>query len=296
MGGETDGLEVQRSATRRYWDAHPIATDSVPHPRGTRESFDAIFEGWERCMDPRRLAFLDACAGKRVLEVGCGIAIDGRYLASHGARYQAVDLSRESLRLAAAHFAMKALRGGFANADATRLPFADGSFDVVMSIGVLHHVPDMESACREVVRVTRPGGTVRVMLYNRHSYHFLLVDRVVRPLIWLLQKLPFGARLAGFAPRKFREIDAICRRHGFDRQRVLSASTDWSQPGEGNFNPLSYFVSVGDVRRLFAGLTEFRFYRTDLKYFPIPWLRVPVERRFGFFLQMTARKPDAAQS
>jgi 2-polyprenyl-3-methyl-5-hydroxy-6-metoxy-1,4-benzoquinol methylase len=294
MRAESETLEVQRSATRRYWDAHPIATDSVPYPRGTRESFDAIFQDWERRMDPRRLAFLDSCAGKSVLEVGCGIAVDGRYLASLGARYQAVDLSRESLRLAVTHFALKGLRGGFANADATRLPFADGSFDVVMSIGVLHHVPDMESACREVVRVTRPGGIVRIMLYNRRSYHFLLVDRVVRPLMWLLQKLPFGAQLARFAPRKFQQIDEICRRHGFDRQRVLSASTDWSEPGEGNFNPLSHFVSAGEARRLFAGLTDFQFYRTDLKYFPIPWLRAPVERYFGFFLQMTARKPDAA--
>lgn len=296
MRGEAEALEAQRSATRRYWNAHPIATDSVPYPRGTSESFDAIFQAWERRMDSRRLAFLDACAGKRVLEVGCGIAIDGRYLASHGACYQAVDLSRESLRLAAAHFALKGLRARFVNADATRLPFADGSFDVVMSIGVLHHVPDMESACREVVRVARPGGMVRVMLYNRRSYHFLLVDRVVRPLIWLLQKLPFGAELARRAPPKFRQIHEICRRHGFDRQRVLSASTDWSEPGDGNFNPLSHFVTAEQVRRLFAGLTDFDFYRTDLKYFPIPipWLKAAVERRFGFFLQMTARKPGAA--
>jgi len=108
---------------RRYWDAHPISVDSVPHEPGTSDSFDAIYARWQRQMHPRRLAFLESCAGDRVLEIGCGIAIDGRFLASHGARYQAVDLSRASLALARRHFALNDLPPRFANADATGLPF-----------------------------------------------------------------------------------------------------------------------------------------------------------------------------
>jgi hypothetical protein len=68
----------------------------VPYGRGTRESFDAIFERWERAMTPRRLEFLDSCRGKRLLEIGCGIGIDGRYFSSIGVKYPAVDMSRES--------------------------------------------------------------------------------------------------------------------------------------------------------------------------------------------------------
>ncbi len=294
MSGKAVDVRSQQTAVRRYWNAHPIATDSVPYERGTLESFEALFARWELGMSPRRLAFLEDCAGRRLLEVGCGIAADGRFLASHGVDYQAVDLSLESLKLARKHFALKGLRSRFANADATRLPFADARFDVVLSIGALHHVPDMASACREVVRVAAPGATVRVMLYNRRSYHYALVQYVVRPLLWLLLRVPFGSMFARLGPQKFRQIYEICRRHGFDAQRILSASTDFSEPGEGNFNPLSHFVSANEVRAIFAGLEDFEFYTTDLKYFPIPWMRRLVEERWGFFLQMTARKPGRA--
>ena len=48
------------------------------------------------------------------------------------------------------------------SADATRLPFADGSFDAVIAAEILEHVPDDAAALAEVARVLRPGGTVAV--------------------------------------------------------------------------------------------------------------------------------------
>ena len=148
----------------------------------------------------------------------------------------------------------------------------------------------METACREVVRVVKPGGTVRVMFYNLRSYHYALVKFVVRPLIWLLLRVPAGERLARVAPAKFRQTYEICRHHGFDSARILNVSTDTSEIGEANFNPQSRFVTDADLRRLFAGLEHFRFYTTALKYFPIPWLRRTVEKRWGLFLQAEATK------
>lgn len=286
-----DSPGADRDAVRRYWDAHPISTDSVPWARGTAESFDAIYARWERDMNPRRLGFLQSCAGERLLEVGCGIAIDGRFLTSHGAHYQAVDLSMESLKLASQHFRLMDFPARFANADGTRLPFADETFDVVYSVGVLHHVPDMAAACREVARVTRPGGRVRLMFYHRHSYHYALVHFVLRPLIWLLLTLPGGAKLAKLAPTKVRNMFEVCRRFGFDAQRVLNISTDTSTAEEDDFNPLSYFLGTEDVKRLFARLEDFEFYTTNLRGFPLRFLHGFVERRWGFFLQVTARKP-----
>ena len=288
-----DQLDEDRAATQRYWDAHPISTDSVPHDRGSRESFDAIYARWERDMNPRRLEFLDSCRGKELLEIGCGIGIDGRYFSSNGVQYRAIDMSRESLQLAKRHFEMNDLPVRLSNADATRLPFADGSFDVVYSSGVLQHIPDMAAACREAVRVLKPGGTARMMLYHRNSYHYLLVHFVVRPMVWLLLKLPFGGGLAQRLPQKFRETYQICRDEGFDSDRILSISTDASTPGEANYNPLSYFVTRNEVRVLLSGLENFEFYTTNLKYFPLPFLRNPVENRWGFFLQITATKPRA---
>jgi SAM-dependent methyltransferase len=50
-------------------------------------------------------------------------------------------------------------------ADAERLPFSAGSFDFVMALGVLHHLPRPERALQEIVRFARPDGTVHVYLY-----------------------------------------------------------------------------------------------------------------------------------
>ncbi|MDP6980064.1 MAG: class I SAM-dependent methyltransferase [Myxococcota bacterium] len=117
---EEDTQDKERGEAGRYWNAHPIATDGVPFERGTRESFDAIVANWERDMKPRRRAFLDSCRGKRLLEIGCGIGVDGRYFNSIGADYQAVDMSRESLKLAKRHFEMNDLPVRITNGDATR--------------------------------------------------------------------------------------------------------------------------------------------------------------------------------
>jgi SAM-dependent methyltransferase len=285
------GPEDSVRAIRRYWDAHPIASDSVPFERGTPQFFEALYSGWRRRVGPALLEFVERCRGERVLEVGCGIGIEGRFLAEKGLDYWAIDLSRESLRLARRHFELANLSPTrFVNASAVTLPFPDGSFDAVQSIGVLHHVPRMEEACREVVRVTRPGGRVRVMLYNHASYHYLLVTLVVAPLVWLLLHVPGGHRLVRRAPAKLRVTYEICRDQGFSRTTILNISTDTSETGADNFNPHSWFVTEREMRRMFAGLEDYRFRRHDLKYFPIRALRAPVARRWGFFLSMEATK------
>lgn len=281
-------------AVRRYWDAHPVATDSAPFGRGTKEQFDAIYGNWRSHGTSHRREFLESCRTGRVLEVGCGLSMDGRFLSENGVDYQAVDLSIESLKLATEHFRQNGLSRRFTNADATRLPFRDGTFDLVFSIGVLHHVPDTQAACREVGRVVRPGGTLRVMFYNRHSYHVFLVSYVVRPLIWLFLRLPFGDRLARLGPSKLRVMYEISREHGFGTRRLLDISTDTSAAGEDNFNPHSSFHTDREMRELFDEFEDFKFWKTDLRYFPLPWLRRFVERRYGFFIQMTARKRDPA--
>jgi ubiquinone/menaquinone biosynthesis C-methylase UbiE len=287
----------KRREIRRYWDAHPIATDTVSHAKGTRESFDTIYGRWEADAAGRQHELAELCRGKRVLEVGCGIGIVGRFLSQSGARYHAVDLSRNSLRLARTHFQQHGLPTRLTNGDGASLPFRDDEFDVFVSFGVLMLAPDVASAFREAVRVTKPGGTVRIMVYHRHSYHYLLVDWLARPLIWLMLKLPFLRALLRFAPEKFRQLFEISRSDGFDRQRLLWASTDTSFPGQGNFHPFTHFLTEGEMRALFPGLTDLRFQRTALKYFPLPFLGRFVEERWGFFLTLTgtkraARAPD----
>ncbi|MCL4524206.1 MAG: class I SAM-dependent methyltransferase [Acidobacteria bacterium] len=288
------GTTDQKPAIRRYWDAHPISTDSVEFEPGTAESFEAIYAKWKATIDERRLRFLAECRGKKVLEIGCGIGKDARFLTENGIDYTGLDYSWRAVELAQKHFDLAQLRKRFVNGDARALPFQDSRFDLVMSIGVLHHLPETVEACREVMRVVRPGGSVRIMLYNRHSYHYALVTGVVRPLIWLMLAFPPARKLLSVGPPKLGHMFAICQKHGFTKGRLLAISADTSFEGEGNFVVHTTFHTEKEMRKLFEGLEDFHFFRSNVKYFFLPFLRNYVEKRWGLFLTMTARKPERA--
>lgn len=116
----------------------------------------------------------------RVLEIGCGTgALAARVcevVADAGAdiRYLATDLSMGMARMSgqSAADAQTPERPEPASAvvDATALPFADGSFDVVVAAWMLYHVPDLERTLRECRRVLAPGGRLLAMTNgDRHT-------------------------------------------------------------------------------------------------------------------------------
>ena len=116
------------------------------------------------------LEYLQAGAGERVLDCGCGL---GWFLKVLGELTEAalVGCDRELRRLERARREVGA-RAPVAAADAVRLPFADASFDKVILSEVLEHLADDRGALVEVRRVVRPGGVVAVTVPNR-DYPFL---------------------------------------------------------------------------------------------------------------------------
>jgi len=107
--------------------------------------------------------------GRWVLEIGVGIGSDYDQFLRAGARAIGLDLSPRSLVLARQNAATNKVSAHLLNADAECLPFADDTFDLVYSWGVLHHSPDVARTLQEIHRVLRPGGECRAMLYHRHS-------------------------------------------------------------------------------------------------------------------------------
>jgi len=155
-----DAMVARYDIDAYYADAHPLV----------------------RWVEARRLRALDALAaaapGERLLEVGCG---GGHVLMRYpdqerwGIDLSSVMLERSARRVPGARLA---------RASADRLPFASGSFDVVLCTEVLEHVPDPGAVVAELMRVAAPGARVVVSIPNEG-----LIDRTKRVLsrLWLLR-------------------------------------------------------------------------------------------------------------
>ena len=133
-----------------------------------------------------------------ILDAGCGEGIDVIQNARReGCEVIGVELSdggcattfRRAARLPSAHVVQ---------ADLKQLPFADGTFSLAYSYGVLHHVANPPAAIGEIARVTQPGGRVVVYLYEHFSergfgWHLLLrmVNQLRRMTVHLPHRLLF---------------------------------------------------------------------------------------------------------
>ncbi len=112
-----------------------------------------------------------------VLDVGTGFGMNVAFLArwlSKGSAIWTVDPSKEVLADVEASLGEESSRlVRFAVASAEDLGFEDGSFDVVVSVMVLHHIERLRPALREMVRVLRPGGRLAIVDYKPEASHEL---------------------------------------------------------------------------------------------------------------------------
>jgi SAM-dependent methyltransferase len=164
-----------------------------------------------------RYDWLGVRAGDRVLDLGCGFGRHAFESLRRGARVVACDMSTAELKDVSGMFAAMAQEegarlpatawGGVTGGDATRLPFADASFDRVIASEVLEHIPDDEAAFAELARVLRPGGTLAV------TVPAWLAERVC----WALSEEYHAPFVAGGHVRIYREreLRAKLRAAGF---------------------------------------------------------------------------------
>ena len=110
----------------------------------------------------RRALGHDPPSFERALEVGAGTGYFTLNLLRAGVIRQAsaTDISPGMLRRLERWAAELGLEVETVRAEASELPFPDGSFDLVFGHAVLHHLPDLERSFAELARVLRPGGTL----------------------------------------------------------------------------------------------------------------------------------------
>jgi 2-polyprenyl-6-hydroxyphenyl methylase / 3-demethylubiquinone-9 3-methyltransferase len=181
-------------------------------------------------INPLRLDYIaERCGGlrgKRVLDVGCGGGILAEAMATQGAHVTGIDLSDKALGVARLHQLESASDVDYQLIAAEALALvAAGTFDVVVCMELLEHVPEPASTIGACAQLTRPGGTVIFSTINRNpkSYLFAVIGAE-----YVLRLLPRGTHdYARFL--KPAEIAAFARRVGLEPDAMIGMT----------YNPLS---------------------------------------------------------
>ncbi len=162
---------VLKARVKAYWSRETCGTYVAKAVKYTREYFDEI-EEYRYRVEPEVFPFAQFTRfhGQKILEAGIGAGTDFIQWVRAGARAYGLDLTEEAVehvnkRLEVYGLAAEDVRV----ADVENLPYPDNTFDLVYSWGVIQYTPDTRKALAEIIRVTRPGGLIKIMVYNRHS-------------------------------------------------------------------------------------------------------------------------------
>ncbi len=153
-----------------------------------------------------------------ILDIGCGGGFLTNALAEAGHTVSGIDLSIESLRIAAETDATGTVN--YSKADAYDLCFEKQSFDVVCAMDLLEHVGKPEKVIQEAARVLRPGGQFFFHTFNRNWFSYLFALKGVE---WFCPNVPKNMHLYRYFIRPS-ELSAMLHKNGFrvDKMHGLS--------------------------------------------------------------------------
>ena len=182
MAIHTKGNNMQTELTntiQSYWDARPCNLRHSELPVGTKEYFDAV-EAKRYKVEPHNWVFadFDKWAGKKVLEIGCGIGTDAVNFARAGAHYTGIELSEVSLMLAQKRFNTFGLEGEFLQGTAESVSelVAGNKYDLIYSYGVIHHAEHPQTIVNQLHKLLKHNGRIKIMLYATHSWKNMLIQ------------------------------------------------------------------------------------------------------------------------
>jgi SAM-dependent methyltransferase len=275
------GTAIAESDIAAFWEAHPCGENLLRRRlSGDYDDFFQRFDTMRYAREGHILKCLDNIdfRNKRVLEIGLGQGADAEQIIRRGARWNGIDLTAESVRRVQTRFKLRKLPyERIEQGSAVALPFADASFDIVFSHGVLHHIPDIAVAQREIHRVLKPGGELIAMLYAKWSLNYLLSIQIVRRLALLML---YGV---GYAPNStaaahFENAKNVGLFNYLRMKNFVHRNTD----GPGNV--LSRLYDLARVRRDFPDFVVTRSYRRFMHAPPLPVAWLPLERQLGWHL------------
>lgn len=270
MSGSALSAEL-KDQVRDFWNAEPCGSRYLG-PAGGFEAQAAARYALEPYIS--EFAGFASSRNKRVLEIGVGLGADYLEWLKAGAQATGVDLSPAAIEAATRRCRAAGFKPDLRLADAGHLPFRTGSFDIVYSYGVLHHSPDTAAGLQEAMRVLRPGGTLKLMLYHHPS--------VTGWMLWL--------RYGIWRGRSLRDTVYEC----LESPGTKTFTKAWvrSQLGGMENVAIRQVFSPGD---LLLNRPSARFqswpYRMIWAVYPRWFVRIFC-RRYGLFLLISATKPN----
>ena len=130
------------------------------------EAYDVFMGRWSSELASHLVQFAGVIDGDDVLDVGSGTGSLAAAVSTVAPSSRIVGIDRSEPYVAVARARHHSHRMRFAVGDAQRLPFDDANFDRTLSLLILNFVPDPEKALTEMIRVTRPGGTVAAAVWD----------------------------------------------------------------------------------------------------------------------------------
>lgn len=157
-----------------------------------------------------------------ILDVGCGAGFLTNEFAPEGYPMTGVDLSKESLKVAAHYDKTKSVK--YLEADALHLPFPDNSFDVVTCMDFLEHVENPELYIKEISRVLRPDGLFFFHTFNRNPLSWLLIIKSVE---WLVKNTPKNMHVIQLFIKPS-ELSYFCQKAGLKTEEMTGIRPEFS--------------------------------------------------------------------
>lgn len=179
---------MNESFIQDSWNRNSCSDWQVGGLEQRRGHYEAFFTDYDNFRNRKESHFLQCLdnidfKGKRVLEIGLGQGADSEQIIKRGGLWSGLDLTPESVARVQTRLSLRQLpHQSIKQGSILQAPFEDNSFDIIFSHGVLHHVPDILTAQKEIHRILKPDGELIVMLYAKWSLNYLVSICIVRRL------------------------------------------------------------------------------------------------------------------
>ena len=271
--------DVEIARVRDYWNARPCNIRHSTAPIGSREYFDQV-EARKYFVEYHIPAFaeFEPWRGKKVLEIGCGLGTDTINFARAGAHVTTVDLSDKSMELARQRAAVFGLEDRIrfcpGNAEELSSFLPAEPYDLIYSFGVIHHTPHPDAVLEQLRRYTRPGSTLKVMVYHRRSYK----------VAWILLMEGKG---------QFWKLSEFVAKNSEAQTGCPVTYTYTRREGRELLERQGFRVTDVQVEHIFpyriADYVKYQYVKEwYLRWMPQPLFRA-LERRWGWHLLLTAQ-------